>query len=563
VPTNDASTRRGGGSWLCGNGEYSEFVAKACALDPGLKIADPKGRHQPFANRPSRVVMLTLPVNATALATNVSSAEFQTSSALGKYLRKPAMSSVRRIFLVEGLCPATVDVLGSHFKMSPTLFKNHERTTIFPNRHAQANDNPSLPSLKGYGESYMLRYYEILSFNPGTLRRFEATCADCARHIGVTRMAGKIVPEGIVRRKMSYWSQKRVGGGWDVVILCDPPVRRLCVGRRENMQTIPVTPEPFQGGYPDFIKRDSIDSSFIEGPSRVSFLEDFRFYLSKHNDVLESLEDPESVMAFAKKLVASHFLQLIYFVRALAAERSWNLSRRQADFNLDDLGWVEEQWSDLQSTSRRCTEYIEDAELNLRELGICASDGVRAKTASWIDCEIDMQYIHHRLQGLQDRVNTLSDAMTGLGSLVANRLAQKQAVLTQKDSTRSLKEAKRTRLLTIVGLLFIPLAYSSSIFSIAGDYGPGGSAFWVYWVTSVPMVVIVFCAAIMLDQGLDDQGLWSPRLLLSHFQPRKVPTMPLPSNSTADEQSSFLGRKRRTGAMKGSERGYSLPTKEV
>lgn len=71
-----------------------------------------------------------------------------------------------------------------------------------------------------------------------------------------------------------------------------------------------------------------------------------------------------------------------------------------------------------------------------------------------------------------------------------------------------MREAKNSKTLTIIGLVFIPLAYTSALFSMSDEYRPGRESFWVYWVTAVPIMVLVFGATWMMQRGWDELGRW-------------------------------------------------------
>lgn len=60
----------------------------------------------------------------------------------------------------------------------------------------------------------------------------------------------------------------------------------------------------------------------------------------------------------------------------------------------------------------------------------------------------------------------------------------------------------------MVGLVFIPLAYTSALFSMSDEYRPGGRSFWVYWATAVPCVVVVCGVTWGLQRGWDELGRW-------------------------------------------------------
>lgn len=65
------------------------------------------------------------------------------------------------------------------------------------------------------------------------------------------------------------------------------------------------------------------------------------------------------------------------------------------------------------------------------------------------------------------------------------------------ESQRSLTEAANVTRLTVLALVFIPLSYVATLFSMADRFGPGESLFWVYFATAVPLALVVGIVAKM------------------------------------------------------------------
>lgn len=64
--------------------------------------------------------------------------------------------------------------------------------------------------------------------------------------------------------------------------------------------------------------------------------------------------------------------------------------------------------------------------------------------------------------------------------------------------------------ITLLGLVFIPLAFTTSLFGMESPYKPGDDLFWVYFVTSIPLIVVILLAYYVLDLGYNDEGrAWS------------------------------------------------------
>ncbi len=247
----------------------------------------------------------------------------------------------------------------------------------------------------------------------------------------------------------------------------------------------------------------------MEGPSRESMLEDICHYWTQHSNLLTNQDQVSIASLFMKKIVVSNYVQLVEYIRAVIASIEYRLSRRQ-DLNME-IPWVEEQWSDLQAIARRIAEYSEDVEAIMLGLGIPLEAPNPTSSDDWLSCTKDYQLIYHRLKTLRSRVELLVSSMTGLAGIVGN----KQAVV---EARRSLREAKSVKTLTILGMVFIPLAYCCGLFSMNEAYLPGRQEFWVYFSVSLPMIICVFLAAFLIDLGYRNDGVWSLPAFLARLQ---------------------------------------------
>jgi hypothetical protein len=81
----------------------------------------------------------------------------------------------------------------------------------------------------------------------------------------------------------------------------------------------------------------------------------------------------------------------------------------------------------------------------------------------------------------QDLIRALSDTTRFVTSLIQ-----------LFDMRQSVKEAINVRQVTYIALVFVPLSWAASIFSMTEQYSPGGSQFWMYWIVAIPLLVLVF-----------------------------------------------------------------------
>jgi hypothetical protein len=300
---------------------------------------------------------------------------------------------------------------------------------------------------------------------------------------------------------------------WTVFILVDPQLRHLSPNPKEvfNGQHRPIENardtlknSPFQDGYAEFIPPRcfeypptdmdrAVEDINSTAHKHISVLQDLIYYYKHHSDLLteEEWKTPQRSAIFLQKIVAAHYLQLVDYIKVMLPSLELKLT----------TAWVEEQdqWRSLQTISRRCGNYRDDIEDNLLSLGYpldgTMSNMTKQSGPDWKDCEKDLQYVYFRLKTLKERADNLTTSMTGLASIAGNRQA--------------LEESKRVKRLNLLALLFIPLAYTSSLFSMQDNYAPNKQKFWVYWVSAIGAVAFTSVVTFVLDRALDDEANWT------------------------------------------------------
>jgi hypothetical protein len=317
------------------------------------------------------------------------------------------------------------------------------------------------------------------------------------------------------------------------VILCDPPIEQVFVlmgepirshfarSKYSKLRSTPpllhMAPNTlFSGGYLDFIKHSELDKRVSKGPPRTSMLEDLCFYWAEQGSYLEGQSGPGTAAVFMQKIVASNYMQLVDFVRANICNLEYQLSRRNT-LTETRIDWIEENWSGLQAWSLRCSEYVESVEAIMIDLGIPFSTSpiLETKIIDWKSCERDFQYIHYQFKVFKARVDVLNNSITGLAGIAGNRQALREA-------KRSLKEAKGIKTLTLLGMVFIPLAFCSGLFSMNDQYLPGTASFWIYFAVSIPLILAVFFVAFLINLGYDAEGDWDLATLLQTLSKGRV-----------------------------------------
>ena len=271
-----------------------------------------------------------------------------------------------------------------------------------------------------------------------------------------------------------------------VLLRLDEQLKRILGHSNKGVEFLPPTsemPQPFRGGYADFIEYSDLnEAARMPAQPRTSIMDDMHFYFLNHNKHMELTHDPKSVTFFLQKIMATEFQLLNRYTGTMLQHLGWLLSQRR-DFGHVDPTWVENCWNDLLFTFRRACIHKTGVENNMRALGL-ARTHQNPNFRDWKDTRSDYTSIAAQLDEQIRLSDTLISAFTGLASIVGTR--------------RSLEEARSVRILSILGMIFLPLSLTAGIFSMSNEYGPGQPKFAQFFAVSVPLlVVVVFCVGLL------------------------------------------------------------------
>lgn len=248
-----------------------------------------------------------------------------------------------------------------------------------------------------------------------------------------------------------------------------------------------ITTSLYRKGYVDFLSRedqwtaatavfqqDGVMASPVLGPPRKSLFDDLDHYLSRRGaELVDCKQIANRALCFIQKLVAVHYLQLGLCSHTIVASLQWELSKKKNMCTNGVLDEAEKQWCSVQAMERRLAEYCIDIHEIVLMLGIPLEvpDSSKCSGAdTWMNTTIDFQFLRIHFQNQRHRAEQLNSATTGLTGIAGNRQAQREQQV-------ALREAQRTKALTLVGLVFIPLAYTATLFSMEEQYMPGAKDF--------------------------------------------------------------------------------------
>ncbi|KAL6919687.1 hypothetical protein FSHL1_003666 [Fusarium sambucinum] len=500
-PRTSPRTTEDDGTWLSSEGPYLNLIKKSCTRQPNLELPDGRNRAVLLCDRQNiRASLFELETENQIPPPT----EFPSFVDLQKHFKDPRPNACRRIYLVEGLNPQVVALLGESLNIDPIFFVTHERTSTYLRWPYEPNLAPCLPSLIDGSQSFTANYYDIRALSE-QLGTFSVACAESGRDALRTKLGKEWEPTVILHRKCSFWKTTFTNeNDWTALILCDPPFRQAHIWQKPSLtqdpwslKTIRFSAPPFQGGYADFIPHPwTINKA--SGPPRDSLYDDMVHYLTEyHNDISTKLSGLD-ITVFAKKIIASHFLLLIEYHEALLSTMAFPLQRKDNFANIETTS-LESSWSNIQQLCSRIDRYIKDVSHIMLQLHISFDNPCVPSTATnsytkWAQSESDFQYIYMKLQSLRERSEFLSSSLTGVTGI--------------NGAARSIREAKTIKTFTIVALIFIPLSFSTSLFSMSDRYLPGEKNFGVFFAVALPLVVFIFAAILLFDLGYNENSSW-------------------------------------------------------
>lgn len=452
----------------------------------------------------------------------------------------PIAPSQWRLFVVQS--PSQVYDTCTHSKLRevlqtklnvPSAVLHAQRWSQTTFRFSETINCPRLPTTTIPRTKFSLEYFELwdvvnsdfFTYHAGNAS--SAKCVVTGRQIQCHKWSTKSGWLLIVPRKCSFWWDKRNNGrngtyhkqdipcvtSTDLiptaVVLCDPPPSRVLVNGVElNLEL-----RAFEGGYHGFIP-ESVDNNPSENPPHTSLLNDLVYYVQNHAEALRLPGEPESAAVFLRKIVASHYCQLLGFVsHQTAAMRSsgWAVQRRTQK-EIDESNQVETAWSHF-----KCPEYLEALSSAFDALGIPQGgepyDAFRADadalllvqdvdgpanptqlhSSDWRSSAPDFLYLHREFRQRLADYARMTSSLAALNGMIGGRL--------------SMMEARTARSLTLVAMLFAPPACVASILSIPRD----GPQFGIYWAAAVPLTIIVFLLTYLVHERDVVKRVWRAR----------------------------------------------------
>lgn len=195
-------------------------------------------------------------------------------------------------------------------------------------------------------------------------------------------------------------------------------------------------------------------------------------------DVRDISENPKAMMFRMAQIICSDWNILIRYIMARLGQIEWELER--PDFRPNSEVGVDASLRKLHTWRRRLPLYktmVKDTEEKLFGELTSASPHTIPK-----DClsqmKKDFEIVAAGLVELWDRTERIATVATAVTSIEESRRAM--------DQNRALGR------LTYLAVIFAPLSFISSFFSMAPELGELTTTIWIYFVVAIPVSIIAF-----------------------------------------------------------------------
>lgn len=101
----------------------------------------------------------------------------------------------------------------------------------------------------------------------------------------------------------------------------------------------------------------------------------------------------------------------------------------------------------------------------------------------------------HYMQPLISDLEFISTKIDDYGRRLENMILVLTSLVQIVDARRSFAETANISRLTVLALIFVPLSYVCSLFSMNPTNAPGSQYFWVYFVVAIPVTLLVIVIA--------------------------------------------------------------------
>ncbi|KAI1211762.1 uncharacterized protein F4807DRAFT_401046 [Annulohypoxylon truncatum] len=398
---------------------------------------------------------------------------------LAQYLDQPAVPEATRLYVVEDLSRDVIEQLGYKLDIDPLFFREHINDYTWYNTRDPWVELPDLDIVSRSRSYFRLMYMHPRYFT--TRDSYDKALKQAGKFNVLRRLDEDNEHESLfddesatvalVRSKASFWirrssnSQQAVG-----VLLIDPSIT-------EGF--------PLWKGYRPFRNSPSpSNKTSFEVPPRTSLFEDLIFWIRQTSQQdIDAIQHNPNAMAFRiLEIICAEWLTLSRYITARLGQIEWEIESPER-FQVKKINLQQESINfntslkKLHTWRRRLPIYkamVADTHTKLFPK-VESGSGRRDCVA---DLKKDFEIVSGHIDDLLSRTERIAAVAT--------------AVTAIEESRRAIEQNKTLGRLTYLAVIFAPLSFVSSFFSMSTDLSGLTQTIWVYFCVAVPISFFVY-----------------------------------------------------------------------
>ncbi|KAF2720419.1 hypothetical protein K431DRAFT_226618, partial [Polychaeton citri CBS 116435] len=385
-------------------------------------------------------------------------------------------TDAHRLYIVEDLSRDVIELLGNALDIDPLFFREQISDYIWYNTRDPWVELPDLRVVQSERRFFRIKYLQPRYFkNPASFERAttEAASFNILRRLDNDKNHKTVLDnEGatvaLVRSRASFWWRPAVQGkhgaitiSYDLgVLLIDPTLGEgfpLWGGNRNFMQT----PSLSEKGPFDKLPRSSLFDRLLYWCKQTS-----------QADIQEMAQDPRVMSFRMSQIICAEWLTVCQYVTARLAQIDWEL--QNPDFRKDPSG-IDSSLSKLHPWRRNVPVFKTMLDESARRVFAETPDPVCPRMKS---LQQDFQGAGEAINDLQNRIERIVGVAT--------------AIISIEESRRAIGLNTYLGRLTYLAVIFAPLSFVSSFFSMSSDVTQLSETFWIYFVVAIPVSTLAF-----------------------------------------------------------------------
>ncbi|KAL7622951.1 hypothetical protein AAE478_006630 [Parahypoxylon ruwenzoriense] len=391
---------------------------------------------------------------------------------LRRCLDEPAVPGATRLYVVEDLSRDVVELLGSELDIDPLFFREHINDYMWYNTRDPWVELPDLDIVSRNRLYFRLTYTHPRYFkNPESFERAkrQAGCFNILRRLDPDTEHRSLFDEdsaivALVRSKASLWirpggiNQQTIG-----VLLIDPSITEgypLWRGYR-----------PFRNSPPPS------DNTIYEPPPRTTLFDDLLFWIRQTSQRdINAIEANPRAMAFRiLHIICAEWLTLTRYITARLSQIEWEIEK--PDFRRESTNF-NTSLEKLHTWRRRLPLYRAMVADTRTKLFPEPSDSPGQQR----DCVAELRKDFAIVAGHIDDLLSRSERIAAVAT----------AVTAIEESRRAIEQNKALGRLTYLAVIFAPLSFVSSFFSMTSNVSDLSQTYYVYFCVAIPISIAAF-----------------------------------------------------------------------